>query len=244
MRRIGFSTGALALGDFRRGLDMLRGRDIHVVEISALREHELLPLVSAVNRLELKQFKHVAIHAPSYIERSREMEVVEQLRSLADRGWPIVLHPDAVYNWNLWKPFGRLLLVENMDRRKDIGRDAEGLEKIFERVPDAGFCFDIGHARQCDTSMTEAYLILKKLRSKLQQIHLSEVTTRSSHERLTSASIAAVREIAELIPESVPIILETPVTENQIETEIERARAALSAPTDSVVSLIPVPAWA
>jgi hypothetical protein len=243
MRRIGYSTGALAFGDFKRGLEMLRGRDTDVVELSALREHELLPLVSAASQLDLKQFRYIAIHAPSFIEPSHESEAVGQLRHFGDRGWPVVLHPDAVCNWNLWEPFGRLLLVENMDRRKDIGRTADDLEKIFERVPDAGLCFDVGHARQCDTSMTEAYRILKRFRDRLRQIHLSEVTTRSVHERLSSSFIVAVREIAEFIPENVPVILETPVSEDQIDTEIERARTALSALTGNLGSLTPAPVW-
>ena len=236
MRRIGFSTGALALGDVDRGLEMLRGRRVEVVELSALRQPELQPLVSALGRLELGQFEYVAFHAPSCIERRKEAAVVERLRHVADRGWPIVLHPDAVTDWNLWEPFGSLLLVENMDRRKEIGRTVEDLEKVFERVPEAGFCLDVGHAQQCDSSMTEAYRMLKRFGSRLRQIHLSEVSTSSTHDRLSYVSILAVREVAHLIPEDIPVILETPVSANQIEDEIGRARSALSTaiPTESI----------
>jgi hypothetical protein len=57
-RRLGFSTGALACGDFRRALAMLgRMRSVCVVELSALREAELEPLAEAVdNDLDLDQF--------------------------------------------------------------------------------------------------------------------------------------------------------------------------------------------
>jgi hypothetical protein len=41
MRPIGFSTGALAKGDFRRGLDLQRRSGISAIELSALRDHEL-----------------------------------------------------------------------------------------------------------------------------------------------------------------------------------------------------------
>jgi hypothetical protein len=37
----GFSTGVLALGDFRRSLELLQGVDADAVELSALRETEL-----------------------------------------------------------------------------------------------------------------------------------------------------------------------------------------------------------
>jgi hypothetical protein len=231
MRPIGFSTGALALGNFERGLEMLRGRAIEVVELSALREPELEPLASKAADLRLAQFRYVAVHAPSRIERSHETVVVEQLRGLAARDWPIVLHPDAVHDWALWRQLGALLLVENMDRRKAAGRTADNLEAVFERVPEAGFCFDVGHARQCDTSMTEAYLILKRFGDRLRQVHLSEVTTRSTHDRLSYASILATHEVASLIPEHIPIVLESPVAVDQIDDEVMRARSALATST-------------
>ena len=48
MRPIGFSTGALARGDFRRGLALLRSYQIQVVGLSALRMEELEPLIDAL----------------------------------------------------------------------------------------------------------------------------------------------------------------------------------------------------
>ena len=41
MRTFGISTGALAYGDFRRALEMLRRYDTNAVELSALRQPEL-----------------------------------------------------------------------------------------------------------------------------------------------------------------------------------------------------------
>ena len=75
--------------------------------------------------------------------------------------------------------------------------------------------------------MTEAYFILKRFGRRLQQVHLSEVNTRSKHDPLSLASILAFQEVAPLIPEEVPIILETPVPEDQIEFEVEQAADAL-----------------
>ena len=45
MTPIGFSTGTLALGDFRLGLQQLYGKQAMAVELSALRDMELEPLV-------------------------------------------------------------------------------------------------------------------------------------------------------------------------------------------------------
>ncbi len=49
--RIGFSTGALAYGDFEIGVRLLRERGVLAVELSALRDKELPPLVAALDGL-------------------------------------------------------------------------------------------------------------------------------------------------------------------------------------------------
>ncbi|MDX1981230.1 MAG: hypothetical protein SFV51_13245 [Bryobacteraceae bacterium] len=55
----------------------------------------------------------------------------------------------------LWRRFGSLLCVENMDKRKAIGRTARELNLILQQLPEASFCFDIGHLRQAGPTMTE-----------------------------------------------------------------------------------------
>src|SRR5689334_4046717 len=54
MKPIGFSTGALAKGDFATGLSVQRDVPrIDAVELSALRDHELPLLVDAIPSLDL-----------------------------------------------------------------------------------------------------------------------------------------------------------------------------------------------
>jgi hypothetical protein len=228
MRTLGFSTGALAYADFRRGLAMLHGKPVHAVELSALRQPELLPLSLSIGSLDLTQFSYVAIHAPSSFPAQDEASVVQLLHSLHRRGWPIVLHPDAIFDYSLWRRFGPGLLIENMDRRKPIGRTVPELTSVFDQLPDASFCFDIGHARQVDPTMTVAYFLLKQFAPRLRQLHLSEVNSRSSHDPLSYASILAFSEVADLIPEQIPVILETPVPQDQIIAEMDKAARALS----------------
>jgi hypothetical protein len=227
MRPIGYSSGALALADFRRGVAMLRNRPVPVIELSALRYDELRPLTDALNELDLSQFQHISVHAPSQYPAANEHGIAHALLEVAGRGWPVIVHPDAIHDFSHWRRFGSRLYIENMDKRKPIGRTASELQSIFDQLPEASFCFDIGHARQVDSSMTEAYFILKQFGARLQQVHLSEVNTRSRHDRLSYASILAFREVAAMIPEDVPIVLETPVAEDQIEGEIQQAREAL-----------------
>lgn len=236
MRPIGLSTGALAYEDFRLGLAMTRTAGCTAVELSALRQPELFPLLDSLASLDLAGFEYISIHAPSQFEPTWEALAWTRLREECWRDWPIIVHPDALFDFSLWREFGALLCVENMDKRKPIGRTVRELNLIFDQLPEASFCFDIGHARQCDPTMTEAYLMLREFGSKLRQVHVSEVNTRSKHDLLSYASILAYHDVAHLIPTNVPLILETPVAENQIEAEIAKVREALPLKCQTIVA--------
>ena len=230
MRPIGYSTGALAYADFRLGLRMLRNKSLATVELSALREPELAPLVSAIDSLDLSQFTYVSVHAPSKYEPSNEKEIIYLLKNVAQRGWPIILHPNAIHDFGAWGSFGNLLLIENMDKRNVTGRTVRELCEIFVKLPHAGLCFDVGHCRQVDPTMNESHLILREFRGRLKQLHISEVNSRSTHDPLSDASIAAFEKVSSLIPENIPVILESPVQQSEVENEIKRARSALPIP--------------
>lgn len=227
MRSIGFSTGALAFSDFQAGLQILRANRIDTVELSALRESELIPLVDALDSLDLSSFKYISFHAPSKYGKFRETEVISILRKVATRNWPIVLHPDVIQDFSAWRSFGQILLIENMDKRNVCGRTVAELADIFVKLPQAGLCFDLGHCRQVDPTMSESRLILREFGSRLRQLHVSEVNSRSTHDPLTEAAIGAFEKISYLIPENIPIILESTVQRAEVEAEISHARAAL-----------------
>jgi hypothetical protein len=78
--------------------------------------------------------------------------------------------------------------------------------------------------------MNEAYLILQQGRARLSQVHMSEVNSFSRHDPLSAATIEASRTIAYLVPEHVPIILESLIDQGQsrIEAELHRASEALT----------------
>jgi hypothetical protein len=115
-----------------------------------------------------------------------------------------------------------------MDKRKPIGQTAKDLVAIFRDLPEATFCFDIGHARQVDPTMSEASTILQCLGDRLRQLHVSEVNTQSRHDALSFESILAFHKVAHLIPQDIPVILESRVEEAEINEEIQTALNALS----------------
>jgi hypothetical protein len=207
---------------------MLINKNACAVELSALRQDELAPLVGELDRLDLSSFDYVSLHAPSAMERSFEEGALRLLEQVASREWPIIVHPDAMFTPSEWGRLGNCLCVENMDKRKPIGQTVKDLAGIFELLPQASLCFDIRHARQVDPTMSVASSILHHFRSRIRQLHVSEVNSLSKHDPLSAESIFAFQKVSHLVPTNVPLILESRVGEAAIDAEIQNAIDALS----------------
>jgi hypothetical protein len=243
MRPIGFSTGALAFGDFRRGLALVHQHNLPAVELSALRAEELPPLIEALDKLPLHGFRHIALHIPSRFSPADEPLILRLLESQRHRGWLYIAHPDALHTPEAWQRFGPQLCLENMDKRKPIGRNLSEMELVFQTFPEATWCFDIGHAHQIDSTMLEAWRLLDAFAPRLRQVHLSHVNSANRHEPLSRLSIGAYPSVASLIPEATPIILESVIPEDSIAAELTRARAALPAPGETPDPRLAVGGW-
>jgi hypothetical protein len=229
MRPIGFSTGALAKGDFRRGVDVQRtSARISAVELSALRDHELPGLVSAVPSLDLHAFAYISIHAPSKLQTLNEQTVFELLLQLPE-AWPIVTHLEVLRTPSLWRRLGARLCIENMDDRKTTGRTAGELRDLFEIFPEAGFCLDLGHARQIDPTMASALRMLRELGGRLRQLHVSEVGARGEHLPLGATARMSFAQVAHRVPADCPLIIESVVPAEAMEHELDAVAAALEA---------------
>lgn len=228
MRKIGYSSGAVAFGDFREALRLLQSNHLSCIELSALRLSEVIPLVQALPNLDLEMYSYISFHAPSGFSAEEETWLSDLLFTNVPNEWPIIMHPDAIHDHRVWLKFGKRLAIENMDRRKPIGRTASELEIIFQQLPSASLCFDLGHARQCDSSMTEAYLILSQFRDRLVQVHISEVNSESQHDPISYSAKLAFLQVSSLISENVPIIIESRVKESDIHSEVLYALESLS----------------
>jgi hypothetical protein len=228
MRPVGFSTGALARGDVAAALGMLRGSATTAIELSALRLHELGPLLDRLGDLDVSGYAHVSVHAPSRFGAGDEAAIAGALARRVPLGWPIILHADTIHDPGVWRELGARIAVENMDKRKPGGRTLGELAAVFAALPEASFCFDVGHARQIDRTMNEAYFLLKDLGRRLCQVHVSEVNTESRHDQLSRAAVLSFRKVARLVPEGVPLILETPATRAEIAAQTALAEEALS----------------
>jgi len=225
MRTYGFSTGALGKQDVSHALQLVAGLQTDAVEYSALRIAELKPLVDRLIRSGTGGFKYVAFHAPSQFSAEEEPGAVSLLKALVDKfAVLIVVHPDTIHNFSLWRTLGKKLCIENMDHRKPVGRTATELEHVFAKLPEARLCFDIGHAHEIDRSMSLGFEIVRRYRNRIAHVHASEVSDDCKHRPFSASSRAAFMKIADLIPASAAIILETVVPEDRAGDQLEEAR--------------------
>lgn len=100
----------------------------------------------------------------------------------------------------------------------------------------AGLCFDIGHARQVDSSMTEALRILSRLGDRLREVHVSSVRSDNRHYPMDLPMIWACQAISHRIPEPVPIIIEARLREDELALERDKVRDALPAAAALIVA--------
>ena len=226
--RIGFSTGSLALSDLHRGIKLAFQSGTDAIELSALREEELEPLLNSLPQLDLSRFAHVSVHAPSRLVKLSESRLVDLLQQVVRRHWSVIVHPDIVKNFSVWRQLGEYLCLENMDKRKPTGRTVAELRHYFDGLSQATFCCDMGHVRQIDPTMLEARRLLRTFGSRLRQVHLSYVNSACKHEALNYESIIAFRRVVGLIKDDVTVILEAPVSGAGIAREIEAARTIMN----------------
>ena len=224
MRYFGYSTGAIAKNDVNAAMDCLRDTMATAIEVSALRLHELEDALDFVVNRDSKRFSYVSFHAPSRFTAEEEDMVLRSLAVVAERKWPIVAHPDMIHTPARWRAFGSLLLIENMDQRKPIGRTADELDPVFAALPEAGLCFDLGHAKQVDPSMTEAYRILHRHGRRLKQIHLSDVDNDSRHHPLNIPALNDFFRVAPFVNRGSAVILEAVVPRAEVNTQLLMAQ--------------------
>jgi len=195
--------------------------DAEAVEISALRFDELEPTVRDLERLKLDRFRKVSFHAPSSFQSDQEEAVLGWLRPVFECGWNIVVHPDVIYTPDRWRFLGRQLLIENMDRRKPVGRTVCEMEKIFELLPEARFCLDVAHARQIDTTLTLLFRLFDGLFDRIAEIHISELDSRCRHIQMSGMAISDYQSLQWERLTNVPVIIESMLDQCEPAARIE-----------------------
>lgn len=225
----GFSTGALERGNYRGALAWLSDVDTDAVEISALRFDELEPLVRDLDYLKLDRFSYISFHAPSSFHEEQEEEVLGWLKPVYERGWNIVVHPDVIFIPARWRFLGDQLLIENMDRRKCVGRTVDELSWIFETLPLARFCLDLAHARQLDTTLTLLSSFFTSFVDRIAEIHISELDSWCKHRLMSQWAIQDYQALPWNRIPNVPVIIESMLDTSESKTRLEELEMAVLA---------------
>jgi hypothetical protein len=211
---VGASTGYMAAdyGDWPALVDQAVATSTLAVELSALAEPELPSLLAFLEAAPVLPFLFVALHAPTKERRLPERALVAQLLRVAGRVDAIVVHPDTITDPRAYRPLGSALVLENMDRRKRAGRDADQLADLVGALPEAGLCLDVPHAASVDPTLDVAREILDAHGSRLRHVHLSSLDAECHHRPLTAADEERFGELLDRCRD-VPWILEAPLAD-------------------------------
>jgi len=180
---VGASTGYMVggRGDWPALVEEASRVSSFAVELTALGEDELPGLLRFLAEEPQLPFRYVSVHGPSKGREMPEDELVAQLAELPTFVHAIVLHPDQMKDPDLYAPLGGRLLIENMDSRKDAGKYGDELARLFERLPAAGFCFDVAHAWTVDPTMKVGGDLLDRFADRLKHVHLSSISDGLEH---------------------------------------------------------------
>lgn len=187
---IGTGAGVAVRDDWATALAWVRADRWRAVELTAITGQlfdSLLPYLEHEDAVA--DFERVSVHAPVVFSTDGEV-VVAQLATLPDVVDAIVVHPWTLPHAAL-VALGGSVVVENMDVGKSDGKTPEQLERVFEELPDAGFCLDVAHVWTVDRTMALGHRLLDAFGSRLRQLHVSGIEPDGRHRTTTRADMDA-----------------------------------------------------
>jgi hypothetical protein len=209
---LGASTGYMddLRGDWATQIGRALELSSFAAELAALSENEIDGLASYLASGPSLPFRYLSIHGPSKDRVISEHELVDLLLKFSVWADAIVMHPDTIDDPSSYRAFGRKLVLENMDARKDDGRTVAEMAGWFAELPEAGFCFDIAHAWSIDDTMTVGIEMLDEFRSRLRHLHVSSLSPDLHHVPLTEEDEELFKPLLQRCLD-VPWILEAPL---------------------------------
>ncbi|MBU1037121.1 hypothetical protein KKF32_03730 [Patescibacteria group bacterium] len=180
-----------------------------------------LSSLERIDPADLQGFTHVSLHLPSrgiiYDNNSktkRILELIQRTKEKLNFKW-VIVHPHKVKNWNIFKNCSFTVAVENMDYKRNFGKNVEDLKKIFKNTF-LKFILDINHCFTNDRSLKLVDDLYKNFKDKLCEIHVSGFI--KNHEPL---HLTKQKKILQAIPDcTCPIIIESVcLNEDQLKKE-------------------------
>lgn len=126
---------------------------------------------------DLAHFSRISLHAPAIayglnIETKRVFEKIDHLHSLRPLDC-VVVHPDTVENFSVFRNVSWPVAFENMDWQKSNFQTAESMKCVFDAVPKAGLVLDVNHIYTNDKSMSIVNQFYDLYSDRLRQYHIS-----------------------------------------------------------------------
>ncbi len=216
---IGAASGSLAINNPRKTLEGFPLSGLDFVEWHPSEGWE-----QAVESLGLKT---LSIHLPKG-GPEKQARVIGYLDYLAqaDPAARIgaVLHPDQGYDWDIFGD-GALICIENLDATRPGYQTPEDLQKFFQRLPKARFCFDVAHAFAVDPSGSLAHELLVAFGDKISHLHISHVEANGRHCEMRPEHCLRYQPVLEKI-NPVPIVMEPDIN---MQPDVLQAQHALLA---------------
>jgi len=182
---IGFSTGCFykfCHPVSLQAVHLAKKSGATIIEIQA-GSLERLKKLGELDADIFSSFKRASLHLPGalpfrYGKNSKTVELLDRINAEQEKFHfnAIILHPDAVDDWDIFKKYDLPILVENMDNRKHFGKTTSDLQKVFSRF-DTKICLDVNHIFTNDKSMRLTQDFIQTFFGRISEIHISGYKT-------------------------------------------------------------------
>lgn len=176
--RLGFSTGVLyKTHRTKDALKIMRNLGYDIVELGFVKLSRIEEgWLEEISDEDLKGFNYISFHAPKFNYGDNDgtrsiFEKIEKINKIRKLN-TVVVHPDPVENFEVFRNVSFHVSFENMDNRKISHKTPEDFD-IFTKNSGYGLVLDVNHIYSNDPSMALAKDFYNKFGDKITQIHLS-----------------------------------------------------------------------
>lgn len=212
--------------------ELLKRAKANAVELSLSNDNQKIK--SLLSNEEIGEFQYLSLHLLDYDNSQSELSQISLIKKVFERRRPTacLIHPLRIPESYLeaLASQGIPIVIENMDKDKDLGYCLEELEGLLQRFQ-IGFVLDVQHAYEHDSTMKYALDLFQMARDKLTYFHVSGETKDNHHvlvnksenrKAITDFLSAAFSEI------HAPIILEGEyTTADEVSQEINFLKSEL-----------------
>ncbi len=182
---IGFSNGVFNK-KFQDKLDRynkdvflapLQDNKFKAIELHCLNEEMIDLLVEKINEDKYNNFEYISLHISNLFTKddNYSISILKRIEMVCNKFKikNIVLHPDRVDNWNIFKNFKHLpISLENMDSDKKFGQTVEDLKPLINKY-NFNLTLDLNHCFDNDPQMDLAKKFHNELADKIVEYHIS-----------------------------------------------------------------------